>query len=86
LPVTGDPLSFETFKQFQSDLTVLDSHPVWLPLLQVFIDMWNDGYVSAKGTWTIKGDEIATPEQTSEIVCRKATSTCIEAKLFPEFT
>lgn len=76
IPVTGDPLSFETLKKIQSDAALLESAPVVLPPLHVLLDLWDRGFVSATGTWTIIGDAMAWPEQTSEVTCLKNTGLC----------
>jgi hypothetical protein len=47
-----------------------------LPSLQVFTNMWEDGFVSASGTWTMKNDRQAFPIQTSKITCRKSEGLC----------
>ena len=65
IPVTGNPLSFETVEQMQADHSTLDNRPIGLPPKHVFIDLWDRGYVSAAGTWTIAGEDLASPEQTS---------------------
>jgi hypothetical protein len=86
IPVTGDPLSFETVEKIGSDAKLLDSAPTYLPSLHIYLDLWDSGYVRAKGTWTIVGDRMASPEQTSEIQCSKRTATCtlVTATIFDE--
>jgi hypothetical protein len=79
LPVTGDPLSYETFEQIGEDTELLDYRPVTLPSLHVFLDFWNQGYVSAKGTWVLTNEKMGFPEQTSDISCVRDTRTCTEA-------
>ena len=79
LPVTGDPLSFETNKQINADYVALNEQIVSLPQLSVRTDAWDAGYVSAEGTWTIQGEELAWPEQTSRIRCFLGLGICLEA-------
>lgn len=79
IPVTGDPLSYETFNQLEKDKNIIDYQPVSLPGLHIFTEMWDDGYVSASGTWIISGEKMGWPEQTSKIDCYKNIGKCIEA-------
>jgi hypothetical protein len=79
LPVTGDPLSFETFEQISKDTELLDYQPVTLPGLHIFLDSWSQGYVSAKGTWVLTNEKMGFPEQTSDIHCVRDKRTCTEA-------
>jgi Putative peptidoglycan binding domain len=79
IPVTGNPLSFETVEQVQADHSMLDNRPIGLPPKHVFIDLWDRGYVSASGTWTIAGEDLASPEQTSRIECHRETGRCTES-------
>lgn len=41
--------------------------------------MWDDGFVSATGTWTMLNDRPADPIQSSEIRCHKNMGACFEA-------
>ncbi len=79
IPVTGDPMSFETRQQIKEDSAELDHQPVDLPIRHLFLDSWDPGYVSAQGTWTMSGEESGMPEQTSLIKCDRQLGTCIEA-------
>jgi Putative peptidoglycan binding domain len=79
LPVTGDPMSFETLQQLHADLNAANYRPVSLPSLDVFIDFWDNGYFSAKGTWVLSNEGMAWPEQTSKIDCYRASKMCVEA-------
>jgi len=79
LPITGDPLSFETFEQINKDMELLDYQPVALPGLHVFLDSWSQGYVSAKGTWVLTNEKMGLPEQASDIHCFRDKRTCTEA-------
>lgn len=79
LPVSGDPLSFETFEQITNDTELLDYQPVTLPSLHIFLDSWSQGYVSAKGTWVLTNEKMGLPEQSSDIRCVRDTRTCTEA-------
>ena len=84
LPITGDPLSFETVEQVSSDLVALDRQIVDLPRLAIDIDAWDDGYVSAEGTWALQGEEQAWPEQTSKITCLRNHGICLETTAIVE--
>lgn len=79
LPVTGDPMSFETIEKVRQDGATLERRPPYLPPLHVFTDLWDGGYVSASGTWTISGEDMAWPEQSSRINCHRETGRCTEA-------
>ncbi|HEY5867940.1 MAG TPA: peptidoglycan-binding domain-containing protein [Candidatus Tectomicrobia bacterium] len=79
LPVTGDPLSFETFEHIQQDMDVLDYEPVGLPPLTVFLSFWDAGHVSGKGTWVVTNGEMAQPEQATDIQCSREQRRCTEA-------
>jgi hypothetical protein len=57
----------------------LDNRPIGLPSKHVFIDLWDRRYVSAAGTWTIAGEDLASPEQTSRIECHRETGRCTES-------
>ena len=46
---------------------------------RVFTGLWDEGFVSAKGTWTIDGDKHAFPLNVSEN-CAKGRSVCNAAE------
>lgn len=79
LAETGD-VDAKTFLSVDRDyMTFLTQNP-YLPSLFVGTDLWDQGYVLAKGTWTIVNERLGgIPLQTSEIQCRKAWGFCIEA-------
>jgi len=79
IPVTGDPLSFDTMQQLESDMKTIEYHPISLPFLHVSTDLWEDGYVSASGTWVLSNEKMGEPEQTSKINCYRSMNRCIEA-------
>ena len=79
LPVTGDPLSFETFEQIRKDMELMDYQPMSLPSLQVFVDLWDQGKASAKGTWVLANEKMAWSEQVSDIQCFRDRRICIDA-------
>jgi len=79
IPETGDPLSFDTIEQLQADMNTIVYHPVILPRLHVFTDLWDEGYVSASGTWVLSNDKMGKPEQTSKINCDRHSNICTEA-------
>lgn len=53
--------------------------PVLVSRLQVFVDLWDKGYVALEGTWVMDGEEQAFPLNQSKIVCRAESQTCEEA-------
>src|SRR4030095_16836004 len=77
LPITGDPLSFETFEQVNKDTNLLDYQPASFPGLFVFLDFWQSGYVSGKGTWVLTNEKMGLPEQTTHIQCLRDKRICI---------
>lgn len=79
LPITGDPLSFETFERVNKDTELLDYQPVSLPSLFVSLDFWQSGYVAGQGTWVWANGAMAWPEQTTHIQCLRDQRICIEA-------
>ncbi|TXL63911.1 hypothetical protein [Zeimonas arvi] len=54
--------------------------PALLPMRSVFTDIWDGGYASAEGTWTIEGAKSASPFQTSSVTCRRREGLCKEAR------
>jgi len=78
LPITGDPLSFETTEQINKDMNLLDYEPAYLPRLFIFLDLWKSGYVSGKGTWVLTNEKMGLPEQTTHIECHRDQRICIE--------
>ena len=79
LPVTLDPLSFETNKQISADFAALEQHAVSLPELLISTDAWDEGYVFAEGTWAAPGEDMTWPEQTSKINCIRDLGICLES-------
>mgnify|MGYP003381761178 CR=1 FL=1 len=58
---------------------VVDSRvPIDLPPLSN-VNVVNDRYVSAKGTWVIDGERQAAPLQTTEIICEREFMRCTSA-------
>jgi len=78
IPVTGDPLSYETMNQIDADRTTMDFDPVLLPSLSVYTDTWDKGYLIAKGTWVLSNDQMLWPEQTTQIECNRDKNSCTE--------
>jgi hypothetical protein len=78
IPETGDPLSFDTVNQLIADTNTIEHHPIYLPGLHVFTDFWDNGYVSASGTWVLINHKMGEPERTSKINCDKNMNTCTE--------
>ncbi len=79
IPESGDPLSFDTIDQLKEDMNTIEYHPIDLPSLFIFTDLWDKGYVSASGTWVLLSDKMGEPEQTSKINCSRNLNTCTEA-------
>lgn len=78
VPITGDPMSFDTLTQIQKDMEAIDYHPASLPSFFAYVTDWNDGYFMAKGTWVLTGERMAWPEQAVEFKCYRETATCLE--------
>jgi len=79
IPVTGDPMSFETSKKLKEDAETIEKEPIFLPSLVFVNELWDKGYFKAQGTWVIVDGEIGWPEQTSQIDCSREWGICIEA-------
>lgn len=79
IPETGDPFTFDTVQAVRLDDQLLNSSPIGLQPKRVFVDQWTRGFVSADGTWTAAGEELPSPEQTSNITCDRAQAVCREA-------
>jgi hypothetical protein len=55
--------------------------PVKLPFGgSVYINSWDQGYVSAQGTWIIEGTNQAFPVQFTKITCVKEDKSCTSAQ------
>jgi hypothetical protein len=80
LPVTGNPFSFETIQAVRADDELLDSAPIRMQSKHLILDRWDRGFVSADGTWTTPGADLAAPEQTSHITCELVEALCREAR------
>ena len=79
IPETGDPFSFDTVQAVRADEELVNSSPIGLRPKRVFTERWDSGNVSADGTWTVAGDAMIWPEQTSTITCERAEAVCREA-------
>jgi hypothetical protein len=79
LPVTGDPLAFRTMEQVSKDLNALDYSPVSLPTFILLLSSWDEGYVSADGTWVLVNETQAFPEQAVKLECFRDIGVCAEA-------
>ena len=71
LPITGDPLSARTFDHLGADIKKLSHEPVGVPSSSFLDSYWDDGYASSTGTWMIEHDEVAFPEQTTQVTCER---------------
>jgi hypothetical protein len=78
LAVTGD-LDAKTLDTITRDLKDWQARYILFPNLQVFVDFWDQGWVSATGTWIIAGQKSGRPVQTSKIQCDKKLAICAEA-------
>jgi hypothetical protein len=58
---------------------------VQLPLLEVNTRSWELGYVQAKGTWTLEGDSMGWPLQTTTIECHRTRRVCLAATAIYDF-
>jgi hypothetical protein len=54
--------------------------PAYLPSFAFVDDLWQNGYVSIRGTWQILNDQIAYPDQTTRVECQRDPMTCSETK------
>lgn len=79
IPETGDPFSFETVQAVRADDELVNSSPIRLRGKRVYTERWDRGVVSADGTWTVAGEPMVWPEQTSNISCDRALAVCREA-------
>jgi putative peptidoglycan binding protein len=79
IPDTGDPFNFDTVQAVRLDDQLLNSSPLSLQPKRVFVEQWTRGFVSADGTWTVTGEDLPSPEQTSNISCDRAQAVCREA-------
>jgi hypothetical protein len=80
LPENGDPFTFETVQAVRADDELLNTHTINLQPKNVITDRWDRGFVSADGTWTLVDEDMAAPEQTSNITCERAQAACREAR------
>lgn len=78
LPQTGRPNS-RTAESLMGDYELWTQNPPLLPKLRVFLDTWDQGYVSAEGTWIIEGEKSGRPIQTSRLECHMNRKICTEA-------
>ena len=78
LAPTGDVDAITSLRIFR-DYETFVSRPSLLPLLYVYVDSWDQGFVSAEGTWTLIGQESGRPVQTSRIKCERDRRVCVEA-------
>ena len=79
IPETGDPFSFDTVQSVRADDELVNSSPISLRPKRVFMERWDRGDVPADGTWTVAGEPMVWPEQTSNITCDRAQAVCREA-------
>ena len=79
VPQTGNPFSFDTVQAVRADEELVNASPIRLRPKRVFTERWDRGDVSADGTWTVVGEAMAWPEQTSNITCERAQAVCREA-------
>lgn len=79
LAVTGD-IDANTIDQMNADRKIVDEPAsAFLPPLQLLINSWDDGWISASGSWIERGRSNETLS-TSEIQCYKQHRLCVEAK------
>lgn len=79
IPITGDPLAYETFRQVSKDLDLVNTNHVYPGDFSFTDFMWDYGYLLAEGTWIIVGDSQSEPEQTTTISCRRSEDKCYAA-------
>lgn len=78
LAATGT-LTAETVVKLFEDGLLTRNHIAGLPPRHVFVDLWEDGFVSARGTWMIDDELMGQPVQTTELNCYKDRRMCIDA-------
>jgi hypothetical protein len=80
IPETGDPFSFDTILAVRMDDDLMNTAAIRLQGKHIILDRWDRGFVSADGTWTVVGEDMASPEQTSNITCDLTDALCREAR------
>jgi Putative peptidoglycan binding domain len=85
LPANGDVLDMDLVDRLTQDQK--DVHePVMLPPKFANFDGvagltgWDEGFVTASGTWVMLNDKIGSPLQTSKITCIRDQGQCIESR------
>lgn len=78
IPVTGNPLSFETRQKILDDGKIMNTDYAVLASSHIFLEGW-DQWVSANGTWMIKGENTLPAEQATKIECDRQKRHCVEA-------
>lgn len=64
-----------------SEMYTQSKVPVSPTLRHIFVDMWEEGYVSARGTWIAEGpDELHAPINMSQVVCRAESKQCTDSR------
>lgn len=80
LPITGSPLTYSTIQKLKADIDGIDAQPIFLPS-KIFGDqLWDRGWLYVTGTWQLKNDIAAYPEQTSRLECDRTLMTCFGVK------
>ena len=77
--MTGDALSHATVEKMKSDVDKLDAQPVFLPSYLFGDDAWDRGWIFVTGTWQLKNDTAAYPDQTTRFECDRSSMTCFDA-------
>lgn len=63
-----------------SEIYVRSQVPVSLFGSDVYVDSWDDGYVTFTGTWSIEGQKHAFPLNFSKVLCDASTKSCTDSQ------
>lgn len=64
-----------------SEMYTQSKVPVSPTIQHIYVDLWEEGYVSARGTWIAEGDEkLHDPLNLSQVVCRAESKQCTDSR------
>jgi len=79
LKVTGK-IDEPTMNRLGSDLEIDLDPSIVLPVGAVYVDDWENGYISARGTWVFTNSENVSSRHTSEMMCLRDLKICVESR------
>lgn len=79
IPITGDPLAFDTSQRVAKDLESADKNYADPGPFVFTGELWDMGSVHVQGTWSIVGENQHTPVQGTTIKCDKLEGKCYSA-------